>query len=188
MSFEQTFSKSSKAAVLEFKTTAGQMISNGSKFSVQCLDISAIADDSTVYPGSMDLTKWTQDLLLNEIKSRPLPQKALEEMARKGLKPKKEISELILVSIVPSKTHIHVGVSTPAGMLDPVEFTNNALESYLYDPIKVIDNKVFVDIPHSEPLKERDTILRCFFTELKRRKIYIDEEEEDDDGPFDFPE
>jgi hypothetical protein len=186
MAFEQTFSRSSKAAIVEFKTTAGQMISNGSTFSVQCLDISAVQEDSTIYPTYADLSKWVQNLLINEIKSKPLPPKALEEMARKGLTPKKEITEIILVCIVPSKTHIHVGISIPDGLLSPSEFTSNALESYLYDPATVIGNKIFVDIPHSEPLKERDSILRCFFAELKRRKIYVDEE--DDDGPFDFPE
>jgi hypothetical protein len=186
MSFEQTFNKSCKTTIAEFKATAQQMISNGSTFSVQCLDISAIADDSTVYPQYKDLSNWTQNLMINETKSKPLPPKALEEMARKGLKPKKEISEIILVSITPSTTHIHVGVSVPDGLLSPVEFTTTALEQYLYDPMIVIGNKVFVDIMHAEPLKERDSILRCFFAELKRRKIYVDQE--DDDGPFDFPE
>jgi hypothetical protein len=188
MSFEQTFSKSSKAAIADFKATAQVMISNGSTFSVQCLDISALADDSTVYPNQVELSSWTQNLLINETKSKPLPQKALEEMARKGLSPKKQISELILVSITPSMTHIHVGVSIPSSMtdmLDVKEFISSALEVYLHDYIKVIDNKAFVDIVHSEPLKERDNVLRCFFAELKKRKIYLDEED-DDDMPMEF--
>ena len=184
MSFEQTFSKSSKAAIADFKATAQVMISNGSTFSVQCLDISAVADESTIYPDSTDLSSWTQNLLTNEIKSKQLPQKALDEMARKGLSPKKQISEIILVSITPSKTHIHVGVSIPVSMLDAKEFTSSALECYLYEGMKVNDNKVFVDIAHPESLKERDNVLRCFFAELKKRKIYV--EEEDDYTPIDF--
>jgi hypothetical protein len=188
MSFEQTFSKSSKAAIADFKATAQVMISNGSTFSVQCLDISALADDSTIYPNHNDLSSWTQNLIINEVKSKQLPQKALEEMARKGLSPKKQISELILASITPSMTHIHVGVSIPshmADMLDAKDFVISALEVYLHDDIKIIDNKAFVDIVHSEPLKERDNVLRCFFAELKKRKIYV-EEEDDDDMPMEF--
>jgi hypothetical protein len=187
MSFEQTFSKSSKAAIVDFKATAQVMISNGSTFSVQCLDISALADDSTIYPDSIDLSCWTQNLLTNETKSKALPQKALDEMARKGLSPKKQISELILVSITPSKTHIHVGVSIPSHMTDTLvtkEFTISVLEGYQYIDMKVIDNKVFVDIAHAESLKERDNVLRCFFAELKKRKIYV--EEEDDYIPIEF--
>jgi hypothetical protein len=188
MSFEQNFNKSSKAAIADFKATAQVMISNGSTFSVQCLDISAVADESTIYPNHTDLSSWTQNLLINETKSKQLPQKALEEMARKGLSPKKQISELILVAITPSMTHIHVGVSIPnsmAEMLDVKEFISSVLEVYLHDDIKIIDNKGFVDILHSEPLKERDNVLRCFFAELKKRKIYV-EEEEDEDMPMEF--
>ena len=187
MSFEQTFSKSSKGAIADFKATAQVMISNGSTFSVQCLDISAVADDSTIYPNHIDLSSWTQNLLINETKSKQLPQKALEEMARKGLSPKKQINELILVAITPSMSHIHVGVSIPSHMSDMLngkEFVSSALEVYLHDDIKVMDDKAFVDIVHSEPLKERDNVLRCFFAELKKRKIYI--EEEDDDMPMEF--
>ena len=188
MSFEQTFNKSSKAAIADFKATAQVMISNGSTFSVQCLDISAVADDSTVYPSNTDLSSWTQNLLINETKSKPLPQKALEEMARKGLSQKKQISELILVAITPSMTHIHVGVSIPdSNSLDATEFALSALASYPTSNIFLTvtpDNKVFVDIVHPEPLKERDNVLRYFFAELKQRKIYVDEEE--DDMPMEF--
>ncbi len=187
MSFEQIFNKSSKAAIADFKATAQVMISNGSTFSVQCLDISAVADESTVYPNNTDLSSWTQNLLINETKSKPLPQKALEEMARKGLSPKKQISELILVSITPSVTHIHVGVSIPSHMKDtlvPKDFISSVLEEYLHGDIQIIDNKAFVDIVHPEPLKERDNVLRYFFAELKKRKIYVDEEE--DDLPMEF--
>ena len=183
MSFEQIFSKSIKTTIADFKTTAQVMISNGSTFSVQCLDISAVADDSTIYPECTDLSGWTQNLLTNETKSKPLPQKALEEMARKGLSLKKQISEIILVAITPSKTHIHVGVWVPENMtctLDPKDFVSSALESYSNTDMLVIDNKVFVDIAHGESLKERDNVLRCFFSELKKRKIYV--EEEDDEG------
>ena len=188
MSFEQTFSKSSKAAIADFKATAQVMISNGSTFSIQCLDISAVADDSTIYPNHADLSSWTQNLIINETRSKQLPQKALEEMARKGLSPKKQISELILVSITPSMTHIHVGVSIPSHMtdtLDVKDFVSSTLEVYLHDDIKIMDNIGFVDIVHAEPLKERDNVLRCFFAELKKRKIYV-EEEEDDDMPMEF--
>jgi hypothetical protein len=182
MSFEQTFSKSSKSAISDFKATAQVMISNGSNFSIQCLDISALADDSTIYPDNLDLSIWTKNLLNNETKSKPLPAKALEEMARKGLSPKKQINEIILVSITPSKTHIHVGMWIPENMLeslDPKDFISSVLECYSYANMSIIDNKVFVDIVHPEPLKERDNVLRCFFAELKKRKIYVEEEDDD---------
>ncbi len=184
MSFDTIFGKSAKSAVLEFKTMAQQMISNGCNFSCQCLNISTIQDESTVYPDAKDLDMWVQNLLIEETKSKPLNPKAVEEMKKKGLTPKKQISELILVAIIPSATHIHVGISIPPSMIEdipinPKDFVSNALDSYEFD-LNVKDSFTFASIVHPESLKERDTVLRYFFAELKRLKIYVEDEEEDE--------
>ena len=181
-SFDSIFGKASKAAVQEFKAMAQQMISNQCVFSCQCLNITAISNngEDTLYPQSSDLTKWIKNLLQNEVKSKPLNPKALEEMAKKGIKPKMQPSEIILVAIIPSLTHIHVGVSIPENSnLDPKDFINSALKNYYYSCD--IDGKyAFMNIPHAEALKERDAVLQCFFNELKMRKIYIEDNEDDE--------
>ena len=181
ISFESVFGKAAKSTILEFKAMAQQMISNQCEFSCQCLNITAINGEDTIYPESSDLSKWIQNLLKSELKSKPLNPKALEEMAKKGVKPKKQPNEIILVAIIPSLTHIHVGVSVPENSsLVADAFMNSALDKYKTHYESNLDgNFAFANILHGEALKERDAVLQCFFNELKLRKIYIEDEEDD---------
>ena len=185
MALNPQFNKSEATAIADFKTTAQTMVSNGLSFSVQCLNIQTIADDMTVYPEASELTNWMQTFLTEKVKSKPLNPKALAEMAKKGIVPKKQIEEIILVAIIPSTTHIHVGVYVPDTIkLNPSEFMTNALTSYSHVPT-TIGNYAFTNIEHSESLKERDTVLRYFFSELKKLNIYVEEE---DDEPVNYLE
>jgi hypothetical protein len=182
MSFESTFSKSIKGITQEFKATAQQMISNGCNFSCQCLNISTVNDEETVYPNSVDVTTWMKNFIQNETKTKPLNPKALEEMAKKGVKPKKQISEIILIAIVPSVDTIHIGILLPESfhtITSLQDFVSHSLSQYEYKT-DFIDNYAFIDIIHSDSLKERDTVLRFFFAELKRLKIYVEDEEDDE--------
>jgi hypothetical protein len=182
MSFESTFSKSIKGITQEFKATAQQMISNGCNFSCQCLNISATNGEETVYPNSVDVTPWMKNFIQNETKTKPLNPKALEEMAKKGVKPKKQISEIILIAIVPSVDTIHIGILMPESfhtITSLQDFVSHSLSQYEYKT-EFIDNYAFIDIIHSDSLKERDTVLRFFFAELKRLKIYVEDEEDDE--------
>jgi hypothetical protein len=182
MSFETTFSKSIKGITQEFKATAQQMISNGCNFSCQCLNISATNGEETIYPESIDVSEWMKNFIQNETKTKPLNPKALEEMAKKGVKPKKGISEIILVAIVPSVDKIHVGILIPESfhtITSVSDFVSHALVEYEYNT-EYKDNYAFIDIAHRDSLKERDVVLRVFFTELKRLKIYVEDEEDDE--------
>ena len=182
MSFESTFSKSIKGITQEFKATAQQMISNGCNFSCQCLNISAANGEETVYPESGDVSVWMKSFIQNETKTKSLNPKALEEMAKKGVKPKKQISEIILVAIVPSVDTIHIGILMPESfhtITSLQDFVSHSLSEYEYKT-EFIDNYAFIDIVHSDSLKERDTVLRFFFAELKRLKIYVEDDEDDE--------
>jgi hypothetical protein len=179
MSLETLFSKSSKAAIQEFKVGASQMISNGCNFSCQSLSISASNGEETVFPDSEYVKNWVQNLLKNELKSKPLNPKALEEMAKKGITPKKQPNEIILIVIVPSNTEIHIGLSIPQMDLNIEQFLNCVLSQYTNPKFVFDGNFAFVDIEHPESLKERDVVLRSFFSELKLRKIYVDDEEDE---------
>jgi hypothetical protein len=182
MSFENTFSKSIKSISQDFKATAQQMITNGCSFSCQCLNISTTNGDETIYPDAVDVSNWMKNFIQNETKTKPLNPKALEEMAKKGIKAKKQISEIILVAIVPSINTIHIGILMPESfhsITSVKDFVSNSLSDYEYKS-DFIDNFAFIDIMHSESLKERDTVLRCFFSQLKRLKIYVEDEEDDE--------
>ena len=184
MSFESIFGKSSKVTIQEFKSTAQQMITNNCNFSCQCLNICSTSGEDTIYPESSDLQVWMKNFMQNEIKSKPLNPRALEAMAKKGIQQKKQPDEIILVAIIPSTTSIHVGVYVPESLktsLNVCDFMNSSLSKYDHTS-EFGENCGFAIIDHPESLKERDGVLRCFFAELKQRKIYI--EEEDDDEVF----
>ncbi len=181
MTFSTDFSKSLKAISQDFKATANQMITNCCTFSIQSHTISSTKDDETIFPNSDDLSNWMKNFMEVELKPKPLNAKALEEMAKKGIQPKKQITDIILVCIIPSNTHIHVGVSVPSSFEMPVKnFVSNALSTY--DGVEYIENQNYgyAAIPHPDSLKERDTVMRCFFTELKKRNIYVEEDEDDE--------
>ncbi len=182
MSFETQFGKVCKSAIQDFKSTAQTMISNGNTFSCQCINISAPGDDTTIYPDPTDLSKWMKTFITTEMKSKPLNPKALEEMAKKGLQPKKQPDDIILVGIAPSLSQVHIAVGIPESMKEFVnaeDFLVKALSKYSFNCDT--DNRyAFANIEHPEALKERDNILRCFFDELKKRNIYVDNEEDDE--------
>lgn len=179
MSFNIIFSKSLKTIPKDFKATANQMISNSCDFSCQCVTISFTREDEIIYPSSDNVSEWMKNFMEVELKPKPLNAKALEEMAKKGIKPRKQITDIILVCITPSNTHIHIGVSIPSNMnIDVKDFIDDAISNYNYNFSKN-DNFGYANITHSESFKERDNVLRCFFNELKKRKIYVDEDEEE---------
>jgi hypothetical protein len=97
-----------------------------------------------------------KNFIQNETKTKPLNPKALEEMAKKGVKPKKGISEIILVGIIPSVDTIHIGVLIPESfhsITSVKDFVSHALSEYEYKA-EFIDNYAFIDIvPCSANLK-----------------------------------
>jgi hypothetical protein len=181
MTFSTDFSKSLKAISQDFKATANQMITNCCTFSIQSHTVSATKDDETIFPNAEDLSNWMKNFMEVELKPKPLNQKALEEMAKKGIQPKKQITDIILVCIIPSNTHIHVAVYVPSSSEMPVkDFVSNSLSSYNGVEYTENQNYAYAWIPHPDSLKERDTVMRYFFTELKKRNIYVEEEEDDE--------
>lgn len=181
MSFSTDFSKSFKAISQDFKATANQMISNNCPFSIQSHTMSTTQNDEIIFPNSDDLSNWMKNFMEVELKPKPLNAKALEEMAKKGIQPKKQITDIILVCIIPSNTHIHVGVSIPiTSDMFVKNFVSNSLCSY--DKVEYTENGNYgyATICHPDSLKERDSVMRHFFTELKKRNIYIEEEEDDE--------
>ena len=102
---------------------------------------------------------------------------ALENMKKKGLSPKKQIGEMLIFLVVPSRTHINIAIYIPSIYQDGFSienFISSSMKDYIYD-ITVKDNYGFVNYPHDSPMKERDTISRLFFEQLKKVGIYKDD-------------
>lgn len=182
MSFQSIFAKSIKTTTQEFKNFAKLMISNGCDFSVQCLNIFSQSGNETIYADSHDLDKWLFDFFINDIKPTKINSKALEEMAKKGIKPKKQITELYLGAIVASNTHIHVAFYVPENLVSivsPYDFITSALSQYKFD-VNIHNNYAFCSFTHPETLKEKEVVLQFLFNELKKRNIYVITENDDD--------
>lgn len=182
--FFSDFSKSLKTIPQDFKSISNQMITNGYAFSCQCYNISTIKNDETLFPDSDDVSKWMKNLMEVELKPKPFNAKALEEMAKKGIQPKKQITDIILVCIIPSNTHVHVGMLIPSSFkINVVDFVNSlefSKYNVQFETNDTNENICYIMIYHQESLKERDNILKCFFDELKKRKIYVEETDDDE--------
>ena len=193
------YTKEATSAITKIKETITQSISNGYTFSNTNAEISKkisivlmkesdemlendtkyirTTEDCTVYPESNDIQQWLIDTIKKITEYKPLNPMALENMKKKGLSPKKQIGEMLIFLVVPSRTHINIAIYIPSIYQDGFSienFISSSMKDYIYD-ITVKDNYGFVNYPHDSPMKERDTISRLFFEQLKKVGIYKDD-------------
>lgn len=179
MSFEKKF----KTSIQNVKTTASKAIKFGYPFSCQMVDICINDGDNISYPNSDAMTNFMCKLFTKDLKYKKLNEKALANMAKRGITPKKQPCEILLFIVAGSETHVHVGISVPDG----IEFNlNNFIEEiteenvFNVDLSQTIGNEIFViKYKHESTLKEKDDIQRKIFNELKNLNIYIEEVEDD---------
>jgi hypothetical protein len=199
-----SYNKEIVGAIIKIKESIKQNISNGNNFCNTYGEISKkisiatmvesdelnednsvkyikITEDCTVYPESSDIQDWMVDCVKQITEYKPLNAQALENMKKKGVVPKKQPGEILIVLVIPSRTHIHVAVYIPPMYRDGFcieNFVSGAMKDTVYSI--VVDNEYgFINYPHESPLKERDNVLRKFFAQLKVIGIYKDIEEEE---------
>lgn len=188
------FTKLFKIASQNVKTTASRMIKDGMTFSCQIADIKATDGDETVYPTNQEVDSWLQQLFLKDLKSKPLNEKALAAMTKKGITPQKQVLDILLIVIVASETHVHLGLSVPKDLedldVDPLQlaksFTNGTSDGTLDENEQKYDwdsceDYTILTYEYDSPLKEKDELQRRVFAQLKEQGIYVEEEEEDDE-------
>ena len=179
-----TFDKVFKAAVQNIKSTASRMIKEEMNFSCQVVDIQTIQDDYTIYPNYEEVQTWLNTLFSTELKSKPLTTQAIESMRLKGITPSKQISDILLLIIVASENHVHIGINFPETFqLERIEFLTSFLKNRIYH-ITEFDKFLIVNYKHDSPLKDKYDIQREIFIQLKNRNIYIDTSE--DEVIYDF--
>jgi hypothetical protein len=108
-------------------------------------------------------------------------------MKKKGLQPKKQPREIMLLVVVPSKTSVHIGISLPENNtmgIDIKMFINSALSEFDVN-INIKNGVGYCECLHHSPTKGRDEVMLLLFNQLKKDKIYIEETEEDD-VPLEF--
>lgn len=175
-------SKVLSAASNKVKTTVSQFISNGNDFCVVVGDLTTRNGDNITPPNFNDTQKWLSDVITKTLAYKPLPAKALENMKLKGIVPKKQPGEILVIVLIDSETHVHIGYNIPDNMKDKfiiddyLKFLFNNKEKYSVD--KNTSNIVY---NADSPLKDRDTLMTKTFNYLKDAKIYIEEDDSDDE-------
>ena len=179
--FAKVFSKCAG----DVRTLANTMISNGNNFCSIILDVGmkditindeGDKEDITMYPSQDDAIIGVNAMLTKDLAIKQLPQKALDEMAKKGLSPKKQPIEILLFIIVPCNDCVIIKVNNINNIIDMNTFAE------FIECNNINDNIVAQKTDSS--LKVADTISRHIFNYLKKVGIYVDNTE--DDLVFDF--
>jgi len=198
IAFDKQFKKASQTIKSHIQT----MITEGSVFCcmntnifIEINDTSPEAetgDKLTLYSEKAKLSKWFHNLFLEELKNKTLNPMALEQMRLKGIEPKKQPRDIILIIVVPSDKTVHIGISIPDieeyNNFNLKEFIKNALKpinSYnvYYDDSHNINNEnkmAFVEYSTDSEVKEIDNTITMFFNQLKKDSIYKDDESDDE--------
>jgi len=180
------FTKLFKVAADDAKLTIGRAIKNDVQFSCQLVNICSTVGEEIQYPDNAELSEWIKKLFSETFVPKPLNEKALAAMKAKGLSPGKSPRDLFLVVVTGSDTHVNLGVSIPGTMTgqqdvdDYVKCVMGCYENYTAETtIDPTGKFVTVSYQCEYPLKERDVVLQNAFNELKKRKIYVDDNDDD---------
>jgi len=190
----QQFSKEKKKCEAEIKEQINKILKHNGSFVCMSKDISIVIPDKseeaeptdtlTKYLPSEEGDKWIRSLFLDTLKSKELNPKALEQMKAKGITPKPQAMDILLIIIIPAEKSIKIGVSAPPTMdLDLLSFCKKSLTNnkHITYTIEVYNDKlVFIDYPTEFELKEIDNAMTLFFKQLKVEGIYIDDESDEE--------
>lgn len=190
------FDKRFKTASAEIKSRIQKAITDGAQFCCMnmnlCIEVpdtspeAESGDKLTLYADKDYVDNWIRNLLLEELKTKELNPKALEQMRLKGIQPKKQPHDILLIIIVPSVKTIHIGISEPIGFYDKCNFNIFKFVREALTPIKKtyhinsFTTFTFVDYPTDSEVKEIDNTLTLCFNKLKADGIYVVEESDDE--------
>ena len=192
--YSQLFTKEKKKCESEIKEQINKIIKNEGKFCCMSKDISIIIPDKsedaeptdtvTKYLPTEEGNKWIRLLFLETLKSKELNAKALEQMKSKGIIPKPQPLDILLIIIIPAEKSIKIGISIPPTMdLDLLNFCKNSLinDNNISYTIELYSDKLmFIEYPTEFELKEIDNAMSLFFKQLKIEGIYIDDEPDEE--------
>ena len=196
MSYENDslFNKEKKKCEAEIKEQINKIIKNNGNFCCMSKDISIIIPDKseeaepsdtlTKYLPTEEGNKWIHLLFLETLKSKELNVKALEQMKAKGITPKPQPLDILLIIIIPAEKSIKIGISVPSTMdIDLLNFCKNSLinDNNISYTIELYSDKLmFIEYPTEFELKEIDNAMSLFFKQLKIEGIYIDDEPDEE--------
>lgn len=176
-----SFDKITKTVGQKFTEYSNTMIKNGNSFSVECYDIAITENDETIYMDSVGINEYIHQLFNQKFKFKQLPERALENMRKKGIEPKKQPIELLLIFITIDKNNIYFGVSIPHTMDISID---RLMEGLTYTQEEHSEGfqttQLYGSILCEFPLKDRDVLKTNFFNKIKSFGLYQEEEEDDE--------
>jgi len=125
-------------------------------------------EECTVYPDSTNLQKWLIETIKKTTEYKPLNPRAIENMKKQGIEPKKQACDIMLFLITTSSTDIHIAIYSPTDF-DITKFIHNSIGNH---NVTIDDKYGYLQFPDDSPLKKKDEILQAFFTQLKELGIY----------------
>jgi len=188
------FDKEKKKCESEIKEHINKIIKNEGKFCCMSKDISIIIPDKsedaepndtlTKYLPTEEGNQWIRSLFLETLKTKELNPKALEQMKAKGITPKPQPLDILLIIIIPAEKNIKIGVSVPSTLtIDLLSFCKKSLSNDINISYTIEvhnDNLMFIEYPTEFELKEIDNTISLFFKQLKIEGIYIDDEPDEE--------
>lgn len=178
------FNKIFKSTTQQFKELINIMIKNENIFCIFNTDIN-YNENLTIYtPSNEELYNYLTTIYTSNFKYKELPFAALENMKKKGIQPKKQASELILIFITGSNTHVHYSLSIPKNLnININEFMYNLSFDIINDNDKSI--VIYGSKECDTPFKEKDNVQQYFIKKLSENGFY-NEDDSDDDELNDF--
>jgi len=188
---KQQFDKEIKKCNAEIKEQINKIIKHDGSFVCMSKELSIIIPDKsedaeptdtlTKYLPIEECNKMMRHLFLEVLKSKELNPKALEQMKAKGIAPKPQPMDMLLIIIIPSEKTINIGISIPSTMnLNMTTFCSKSLGDINYNIEFINDKLAFIDYKTEFELKEIDNVLLLFFNQLKVEGIYIDDEPDEE--------
>lgn len=161
------------------------MIKNNAEFVCVTVDLSFTTrekigdqeEDCLTDPSPEAINTWITKLFDVDLASKPLNQKALEAMQKKGLTPSKQPSDLQLKVIIANSAHaVHVAVQGPYAE----SFSNDCFTTKEDNLTTVRTSLRVYTFPSEEAFKDRDSYMSLVFHGLKKvyPDFFVDDDEE----------
>lgn len=192
MASENAINKLMTTTSLKYYEYVNIMIKNGLPFAIETYDISINNNDESIFPTMEKIVMYLHKLFNEVLKYRKLPQKALDNMKAKGITPKKQAIEQLLVFITFDANNVYYAISIPKKLsnITSNEGINKLMETFNNYAIET-DNvntefetiQIYGKVVDEFPLKHRDVIKQHFINKMSEFGLYT-AEDSDDDGEY----
>lgn len=174
--------KIKKTVPSQFIEYTNTMIKNGNLFSINSYDISYQTNDETIYMNDDEMIEFLQNLFNEKINYKQLPEKAIENMRKKGIEPKKQPIEMLLIFITCTKNDVYYYVSIPDNLYVDINKLMEDLDYQIVESTKdTFPRQQFYGSVKCEfPLKYKDTVQQSFFTKFREIGLYQDDDSDDE--------